>query len=135
MRLWMGAAAAAMAAGAATAQEAGIDPSTMTCIEFVALDAAGQTSVVAAIRAAEAAEAAADTAEEAAVEGDAPAAEATPDPRDPEGEAAEEDAGDAPAVDPGLEDLVTACSTIPDMRVTDAMMQATADAEAEAEGG
>ncbi|WP_210529889.1 hypothetical protein [Rubellimicrobium arenae] len=124
------------------AQEGGTDPSTMTCAEFVVLDTAGQTRAMASIEVAAAAAAASideGTGADPAAD-DAPAAAATtgtdrvgaPSSTAEAATPSSGDTGESNAVvagdtAPGGGDLTAAlldtCSSVPDMRVTDAMMQ------------
>lgn len=153
MKLFTGVVISMALAHPAFAQEAGTDASTMTCAEFVALDAAGRTGAMASIQAAAVAAAAAiekgtgvDTeVDDPTVDSDAAAGA---DPATSGGhttaaaDAGAANAGVAAGTDPaadGSEDMVAAllaaCSSVPDMRVTDAMMQAEAAGEIDGDAG
>lgn len=138
MKLFTGIVISMALAHPALAQEAGTDASTMTCAEFVALDTAGRTSAMASIQAAAVAAA-------AAIKKGTGADTAVDDPTvdsDAAGGSDPATAGAAAKADPaagGSGDmaatLLDACSSVPDMRVTDAMMRAEADSGSEGDAG
>ena len=136
----------------AIAQDAGTDASTMTCAEFVALDSADRTNAMASIRAAAVAAAAAieegtgvEKANDPTVSSDATIStnSATTDgTTTATAKAGSTTADAAVATDPTAagsgdmtETLLAACSSVPDMRVTDAMMQIEAGAGTKVDAG
>jgi len=137
----------------AIAQDAGTDASTMTCAEFVAMDTAGRTNAMESIRGAAVAAAAAikeGTGVETRANDPTVSSDATngtnPETSDGNSTATANsgptNADAAPATNPtaaGSEDmtetLLAACSSVPDMRVTDAMMQTEAGGGNEGDAG
>lgn len=151
MRLLIQAAAAAvLVAAPALAQDAPLDPATMTCADFTAMDSEGQMQAMVALQSGMTGQVMGDMTDEAAEEGmmteDAAAAEGTGDAAAADTATTDTAAADAGTTDTATADaaagdtaasgggaagedpmmaaVMTACEGSPDMMASEAMMQA-----------